>query len=236
MHIPGTYTVFATAFKFGYTPDADTYPFFTFEVIGEPDNDAPYFVSDPVEFAEKDEEYEYDADAIDPNGDDITYSLVQGPAGMEINEDNGLVKWTPIANGNFDVVLRVTDEHGDYGEQSYTIRVGERGIRFRLGDLIVSKLRVVSDEYLSPGDELMLTMNLENAGEKELEDIKVTASILEISARKSTGHFTLKRHDEKSKTLIIELPQDAPAGQYGIRVEVYNGDLKRIIYRDFFIE
>ena len=66
-------------------------------------------------------------------------------------------------------MLRVTDEHGDYSEQDYTIRVGERGIRFRLGDLIVSKLRIVSDEYLSPGDELILSMNLENAGEKTLD-------------------------------------------------------------------
>ena len=235
MNYEGTYSVFATAFKYGYIPDADAYPVFTFDVI-EDDNNDPYFTSRPLTSATRDADYRYDADAVDPDGDDIEYSLVQGPSGMEINRINGLVRWTPEANGKFDVVLRVTDEYDNYGEQSYTIVVSDEGISFNLGDLIVSKLRIVSDEYLMPGDELILTMNLENSGTYELDDIKVTASVLELSTRKSTGHFTLKKHDETSKTLFVDIPDYSEAGEYGLRVEVYNGDLKRIIYRDFFVK
>ena len=325
MNTPGTYSVFATAFKNGYVPDADDYPLLTFEVInnapyftstpvttaytGEDyyydadavdddgddisytliespegmmintatgevewlgvditdlgehnitiratdehglyaeqsyvlnvidwDNNAPYFVSTPITVASKDEEYRYDADAIDPNGDDISYSLIDGPEGMEINEDNGLVTWTPKASGgNFHATIRVTDEHGLYSEQDWPIMIRPADVSFRLGDLVITKLRIASDEYLSPGNELILSVNLENDGEKNLDDIKVTASVLELSARKSTGHFTLKKHDEKTRTLFVELPQNAEAGEYGLRVEVHNGDLKRIVYRDFFI-
>ena len=238
MNTAGTYSVFATAFKYGYIPDADSIPLFTFEVLEEEidDNNAPYFVTDPITTADKDEKYRYDADAIDPDGDDYYYSLVDGPAGLKISEANGLVTWTPTSNGQFYVSIRVTDEHGAFDEQDFNINVGEGGSSFRLGDLIISKLRVASDEYLAPGSELILSMNLENTGNKNLEDIKITASVQELSTRKSTGYLTLKKHDQKSKTLIVEIPNDAEAGEYGIRVEVYNGDLKRVIYRDFFVE
>jgi hypothetical protein len=46
----------------------------------------------------------------------------------------------------------------------------------------------------------------------------------------------LKKRDNAQKTLFLEIPEYADAGNYPLRIEIYNGDVKRIVYRDFFIE
>ena len=54
------------------------------------------FALDDIHFARiKSGDYEYQVDAIDPDNDDLTYSLVTGPSGMTINPVSGLVEWTP---------------------------------------------------------------------------------------------------------------------------------------------
>lgn len=59
----------------------------------------PVFTSEPVEIAIKDMLYTYDVDADDPDGDndDLEFSLPDyaAPEGMEIDEDTGVIEWTP---------------------------------------------------------------------------------------------------------------------------------------------
>ena len=88
-------------------------------------NDAPSFVSVPITGATQDTLYSYDSNAVDPDGDAITYSLIQAPAGMTINTISGLVQWTPTqANlGNHAVKIRATDVNGAFSEQPYTLTV-----------------------------------------------------------------------------------------------------------------
>jgi RHS repeat-associated protein len=71
-------------------------------------------------------DYFYPVKAVDANDDPITYSLVQGPAGMSINPVNGILVWPAgsIAAGTYPVVLRVTDSYGAFSEQVYNLAVG----------------------------------------------------------------------------------------------------------------
>ncbi|MEN9284292.1 MAG: Cellulosome-anchoring protein precursor [Verrucomicrobiota bacterium] len=69
--------------------------------------------------------YVYDAEAIDPDGDPLRYSLKKGPPGLTVSQSTGLVAWAPGLSqaGPHDVVLLVEDGRGGQDEQSYVINV-----------------------------------------------------------------------------------------------------------------
>lgn len=69
--------------------------------------------------------YSYHAQATDPDGNTLTYSVASGPAGLSIDPTSGLVTWTPLASqlGPNAVTLRASDGHGGVATQTYTIGV-----------------------------------------------------------------------------------------------------------------
>jgi hypothetical protein len=72
-------------------------------------NQAPVINSTPRQITQLGGTYYYVIDTTDPNGDQLTYSLVNPPAGMTIKD--GLISWTPTAaqSGNNNVTLKVSD-------------------------------------------------------------------------------------------------------------------------------
>jgi Ca2+-binding RTX toxin-like protein len=70
--------------------------------------------------------YVYDADALDIDGDTLTYTLATAPAGATINAATGLISWTPQAPGDYRFVVRADDGHGGIAEQSYNVSVTRR--------------------------------------------------------------------------------------------------------------
>jgi VCBS repeat-containing protein len=70
--------------------------------------------------------YRYDADAVDVDGDTLTYALVQAPSGASIDAATGLVTWTPSSAGEFGFVIRVSDGNGGAAQQTYTVGVTGR--------------------------------------------------------------------------------------------------------------
>lgn len=89
-------------------------------------NRPPEIVSDPVETVTVGEVYTYDVDATDPDPKDIlTYSLIDEPTGMLIDEDNGVITWTPDAVGDFPVTVDVLDNGSPVlsDTQNFTITV-----------------------------------------------------------------------------------------------------------------
>ncbi len=69
--------------------------------------------------------YVYDADALDPDGDTLTYSLVTAPTNMTINPGTGLIRWGPTAEqtGTHNVTVLVQDGRGGSNTQSYFVCV-----------------------------------------------------------------------------------------------------------------
>ncbi len=70
--------------------------------------------------------YQYDARAVDPDGDDVSYTLLNGPEGMTIAAD-GTITWNPAGAaqaGAYQVALVATDTLGALSEvQSYILQV-----------------------------------------------------------------------------------------------------------------
>ena len=71
-------------------------------------NDAPVITSVPNTSATEAVAYSYAVTASDVEGDTLTWSLTEAPAGMEIDADTGVIRWTPgNAATNPTVVIQV---------------------------------------------------------------------------------------------------------------------------------
>lgn len=89
----------------------------------------PVFTTLPVTTAAPDTGYSYDADAVDPNRDPVTFGLVQKPAGMTINTASGLISWTPTTNqlGGHGVRVTAADTRGGVSTQAFNVVVFNPG-------------------------------------------------------------------------------------------------------------
>lgn len=71
-----------------------------------------------------DRQYTYQVEAVDGDNDQLTYSLLTAPPGMQISS-TGLITWNPGISqvGAHNVVVKVADPHGAFETQSFTINV-----------------------------------------------------------------------------------------------------------------
>jgi hypothetical protein len=91
--------------------------------VAEPPNQAPVITSAPVTSVTLGDTYNYPVEASDPNGDDLTYSLATNPStDMSIDENSGVINWTPTAIGSYEVTVEVSDG-SESTTQSFTITV-----------------------------------------------------------------------------------------------------------------
>ncbi len=61
----------------------------------------------------------------DPDGDSITYVLVEGPPGLTLNASTGAWSWTPTSAGTFGVTVVPTDAYGNGTPVNFTISVAK---------------------------------------------------------------------------------------------------------------
>ena len=78
---------------------------------------APIIISEPTITATENNQYSYQLEVKDLDGDTLTYLLALSPKGMSINSENGLITWTPTNNqvGIHQIIVEITD-----GKQSVT--------------------------------------------------------------------------------------------------------------------
>lgn len=85
---------------------------------------SPVITSSPILEVDAGGSYSYDVEASDPQNDTITYHLIEGPAGMTINETSGLISWpvpaAPLAREQA-VTIEARDPSTNAGPQSFTI-------------------------------------------------------------------------------------------------------------------
>jgi hypothetical protein len=87
-------------------------------------NKPPVITSIPTITAKVGVEYSYNVFATDPNGDNLTYSLLAYPNGMTINPQTGLITWIPTESQvrEYEVEVEVSD--GELSvTQTFTITV-----------------------------------------------------------------------------------------------------------------
>jgi hypothetical protein len=82
------------------------------------------------------------------------------------------------------------------------------------------------------GDTIPVTISFKNNGDEELENLKAAVAIPDLGVRASVGPLDLKVGKRISKTVYIELPEDAQAGLYYARITIDSGSLHRVKHRD----
>jgi len=191
-----------------------------------PDNQAPIITSDPREIAVEGLGYMYDVEAIDPDGDSLTFSLLIGPAGMTIKGDTGLVEWVPKKSdiGQHNVVVSVSDGFLE-DSQSYILVVADEdsdaGERLRPHEFSISNM-ILSDYMVNAGDHLELYVGITNRGRRS-ERVRVEAVILEIGEFFSPPRIiNLGKVEKNWLVLDLDIPDDLQKGHYIVRVRAAN--------------
>jgi hypothetical protein len=92
-----------------------------YEMTDVPDA-APEILSTPLTEAVAGAEYRYDVNATGYPGP-VTYSLDTKPSGMTIDQETGLITWTPAAGGTYPVVVRASNGTSPDATQSFSVTV-----------------------------------------------------------------------------------------------------------------
>ena len=121
--IPGTYTIRATVV--GASGQSDTTDLTLVVLAQTPGNSVPVITSTPLSQINEGDNYIYDVEATDADGDVLTYSLTQSPSWLSINSQTGLISGTaPQLESDYEFIatVKVYDGH-DFDTQTFTITV-----------------------------------------------------------------------------------------------------------------
>ena len=103
---------------------------YSIRLLPDPDNAAPAITSIPEEkYSLEQEAYRYQIDAIDPDNDTLSYSLIDSPLGAIINSDTGELIWVPeavVIGNSYEFTVEVTDGRGGSDRQTFSIEVSDK--------------------------------------------------------------------------------------------------------------
>jgi len=100
----------------------------SFELLVRGTNLAPSITSSPTTLTGINTDYSYSIDAVDVEGDSLTYRLLQSPSGMTIDAETGVIDWTPDTSGNVEIIAEVRDSKGATATQTYNLVVQDTTI------------------------------------------------------------------------------------------------------------
>jgi len=199
----GTYTgEFIVAYDNGTVTGTETSTI-TLEV--QSSNHPPVFTSTPSTTAIVGAQYSYQATASDDDGDDLTFSLVSGPAGMSMAAD-GLLTWTPTTTGEYEVNISVSDgEAVTY--QSWTITVSLPGGVLQFGVV------TVGSSSQERGETVSETFTISNPGSVDVTNLQLSSTApSEYEVTFSVPVTTVPAGGSVEVTIQVFIPDDQDAG------------------------
>jgi len=85
--------------------------------------DGPIIYTSPAEYTFTGTPYRYQFGAVDPGGLKLMYSLSEGPAGIKLDPDSGLLEWTADITGTIAIGLLATNTLGKSAAQDFILTV-----------------------------------------------------------------------------------------------------------------
>ena len=143
--------------------------------------DFPVITSYPVTRATYGEPYTYPVKAVDPDMDDLIYSLIKGPEGMTLDPFSGLIQWNPAGGqgGVHPAEVRVSD--GRCGEDTQVFEVV-------VDYLPIVEFSVEPRSGVNPGGEITLTWQTDRA-----DKVSIDQGVGEVPVN---GSLTLSSPDQ----------------------------------------
>ncbi|MBU1427576.1 right-handed parallel beta-helix repeat-containing protein [bacterium] len=178
-------------------------------------NGAPIIISEPIITATENNQYFYQLEVNDPEGDSLTYLLVLSPEGMSINSENGLITWAPTNNqvGIHQVVVEISDGKHSV-TQSFKIEVSNMNNLPQIFSYFPGSLNVGVNE----GDSIKFEVQAHDI------DLKSTLSFQWFLDGKLVLDSTVSGDGSKSSWIY-----SAGYGDYGqkrVKVLVSDGELQ----------
>jgi len=181
-------------------------------------NGAPVIISEPITTATEDQLYSYQVEASDPNGDNLSYSLIIKSEGMSINSENGLITWVPTNNqvGIHQIIVEISD-----GKQSVTQRFEIEVINVNNPPQILSYSPANIDIKINEGNSVKFEVQVHDI------DLNTTLSYQWLLNGKEASHSIGSGNDSKSSWIY-----SAGYGDYSqkiVKVLVSDGELEDYI-------
>ncbi|MGB9748778.1 MAG: Ig-like domain-containing protein [Candidatus Woesearchaeota archaeon] len=208
----------------------------TLEITVNPIPDAPIVSDIPNQTVTVNQALNIQVNAYDPDGDPLTYSLVQKPNGMSIT-NTGLITWTPTNTGNYLVTVQVSD--GTYTStksfyvnvavpnklEIYNVEVtvdGSRDSSVGSGDIITIK----------PESQVSVKVSLKNmytSSERiTIKDVVLTVTAVGIDdgddIEEETSEFNIRYNTVVSKTLDFKIPLKVEEEEYDLIIHAEGED------------
>ena len=161
-------------------------------------------------------------DVSDPDNDEVLYSI-SSPVG-----NDGEWQTKKGDKGTYKVVITATD---GLCVSSKTVKIIVKEKPYQ--SLIVE--RTAFEEFLRAGDEQQLHITLENMGNIDIKDLKITVLVDTLGIWKKTPAFDIDAGDEKTLLLRFDIPFDAYEGTHYMRIVLSNDKIRRVLYRDLDI-
>ncbi|MDP3640125.1 MAG: Ig domain-containing protein [Nanoarchaeota archaeon] len=194
------------------------------------ENHPPIITSTPLTTAREDELYTYQVIAEDPDNDPLTYHLVTAPRGMAMTA-SGLIRWTPPREGAELVRIQVSD--GQLSAfQTYTITVTKVAEK-----LAIISARLLPDEFVRVGSEIVVTVTVENRGMEALEDVRLRAFIPDIGVISGSAQIDRLLPGERAQQhLSLWLPASVHPGVFMVKITAESQDAREAVYRQMTIQ
>ena len=98
-----------------------------------------------------------------------------------------------------------------------------------------TKLRFL-DDHLAPGEELEMFTSFVNRGTSDVENVRVIAFLPDLGDFVKTSNFDVNNGDNYGNMMWWDVPQDAPKGEYLVRISAGNEDHKVRKFRYITVE
>ncbi|MBI5065374.1 hypothetical protein HZA97_03985 [Candidatus Woesearchaeota archaeon] len=121
-----------------------------------------------------------------------------------------------LARDSYKLRLFVSDRNGDELVQSYDLQVDVPRHKLSVKDVLT-----YPEGTVKAGQALLVRVRVENQGEKDEKDVKVTVSLPALGVSQSTYLNEVQADDEEqTEELYLKLPSGAVSGVYDLKTDV----------------
>ena len=123
-------------------------------------------------------------------------------------------------NDKYSLRIIVSDRNGQERIQDYNLVLDQPR-----HDVIIKDIVFYPETSITAGQALLTTVRVENLGQKDEDNVKVTVSIPELGVSASDYIDSVKSDKQKdTEELYIRIPSTAKNGQYQVKVDVWYND------------